>query len=268
MKKCKFCGCGSLKKKGTLKTKRGKTQRYQCKACLKTFTKRTGSLNYRHRVQHLREKIKEMYCEGMSLRAIGRVLKIHRITVEKYFLECSQISRECNLKKLSQGGIKTTYVQFDELETFERTKKRPLGVEVSVRAKTGEIISTKVCRIPVKALAVSKKYIEKWNSNINRENAITDMLLETEKAMNKDYAMVACDNATQPVRIAKDFFGDHRVQVYNSGAENKRIDLAFLKMRQDISRLRRRTLATTKRADRLQNHLDLYTDYHNTKRIA
>jgi len=268
MKLCQHCGSKDLRKRGTLKTKRGKTQRYQCKDCKKTFTKRNGTLNYRHRKQHLRQNITDMYCEGMSLRAIARTLSINYKTVVKYFLENANVSRENNLKRLAKGGIVTTYVQFDELETFEHTKKRPLGVQVSVRAKNGQIISTKVCYIPVKALSVSKSYIEEWNKNINRGIAITDMLLETKKSLNKNFSTVVCDNAKQPVAIAKKIFNKVNIQVYNSHEKNKRIDLAFLRMRQDISRLRRKTLATTKRKERLQKHLDLYTDYHTEKRIA
>lgn len=268
MIKCSHCNSQDIVKKGRMKTKRGSTQRYRCKACLRTFTKRTHTLNYRHRKQNLRDKITALYCEGMSQRAMARVLKINRKTVEKYFIENANVSRYKNLKRLNQGAIKTTYVQFDELETFEQGKRRPLGVQCSVRAKTGEIISTKVCRIPVKALAISKQYIDHWNQNVNRSTAITDMLLDTKKALNNKYATIACDNAKQPVSLAKKILQSHKVQVYNSGAENKKIDLTFMKMRQDISRLRRRTLATTKRQDRLQAHLDLYTDYHNMKRIA
>ena len=268
MKLCQYCGSKEIRKRGTLKTKRGKTQRYQCKKCKKTFTKRNGTLNYRHKKQHLRDKITTLYCEGMSLRAIARALNTTLKTVLKYFLENSNVSRYKNLKRLEQGDIVTTYVQFDELETFEHTKKRPLGVECSIRAKTGQIISTKVCTIPVKALAVSKYYTQHWNKNINRESAITDMLLETKKALSDEFSTIACDNAKQPVSIAKKIFKKENIQVYNSYSQNKRIDLTFLKMRQDISRLRRKTLATTKKRENLQKHLDLYTDYHNTKRVA
>ena len=266
--KCPHCNNEKLRKRGSMKTKRGIVQRFECKACNKTFTQRTGSLNYRHRKQDLRTTITELYCEGMSLRAIARVLKIHRKTVTKYFLENAQVAKTKNLKTLLEGGIITTYAQFDELETFEHTKRRPLGVEASIRAKTGEIISMKVATIPVKSLKTSAEYKEKWNKQINRRIVLTDMLLETEQALNKDYAMVACDNAAQLIKIATNIFGSHRVQVINTRLSNKRIDYAFLKLRQDISRLRRRTLATTKKRESLQMHLDLYTDYHNTKRIA
>ena len=266
--KCPNCQSEKIRKRGSMKTKRGKAQRYECKTCNKTFTKRNESINYRKRKQHLREKITTLYCEGMSLRAICRALKIHRKTVTKYFIENSDKAWLNNMRRLREGGIITTYVQFDELETFEHTKKRPLGVQVSIRAKTGEIIHTKVCKIPVKALSVSKDYIVKWNKNIDRRQAIADLLWNTKHALKKDFASIACDGARLPAKIAESVFFDKQFNVIATKTRNKRIDLTFLKMRQDISRLRRRTLATTKKRDNLQKHLDLYTDYHNTKRIA
>lgn len=266
--KCPKCQSKKIRKRGSMTTKRGTTQRYECKSCQRTFTKRNESINYRHRKQHLREKIRVLYCEGMSLRAIGRALNLHRNTVTKYFLENANRAWSNNMRRLREGGIVTTYVQFDELETFEWTKKRPLGVQVSIRVKTGEIIHTKVCKIPVKALSVSKDYINKWNKKVNRRPAIAEMLWNTKHALNKDFATIVCDGARLPAKVAQDVFFDKQFNVVATLSRNKKIDLTFLKMRQDISRLRRRTLATTKHRRYLQKHLDLYTDYHNTKRIA
>ena len=199
---------------------------------------------------------------------MARALKTSRKTIEKYFLENSLIAKKNNKQNLDKGKIVTTYVQFDELETFEHTKRKPLGVQVSIRAKTGEIISAKVGTIQVKALAVSKSYINYWNSKLTRSIAIKEALKETKKALNKDYSLISFDEARQPLKIASDIYGDNSIQVHKSKAKNKRIDLCFLKMRQDISRLRRRTLATTKRRENLQRHLDLYIDYHNKYRVA
>ena len=268
-KKCPHCQSENIRKRGFMKSKRGKTARYQCKDCNKTFTKRTGTINHRHRKQHLRDKLKTLYCEGMSLRAIARAEKINFKTVVRYFLENSEVSKSKTTKALDKGSIYTSYIQFDELETFEHTKKKPLGVQVSIRWKTGEIISTKVCKIPVKALSVSKSYIEKWNKNIDRKDALISLFQDTKKSFKKDYCLLAGDSAPLPLKVANDLFQDDKnIQVHNSKERNKRIDLVFLKMRQDISRLRRKTLATTKKRDNLQRHLDLYTDYHNEKRIA
>jgi hypothetical protein len=38
------------------------------------------------------------------------------------------------------GELKTSFVQFDEMETFEHIRPKPLSIAIAVRAKTGEII--------------------------------------------------------------------------------------------------------------------------------
>ena len=44
------------------------------------------------------------------------------------------------------------------------------------------------------------------NSKVKKETAITDMLLETKKALNDKFSTIACDNAKQPMSIAKRIF--------------------------------------------------------------
>ena len=114
--KCPHCQSEKNKKFGKLKTKRGPTQKYKCKDCDKIFTKRTGTINYRKRKQHLREQITKRYCEKQSLRAIARTLNASYPTVVKYFRENNDFSRQANKKRLGKGLI-TSYVEFDQLET-------------------------------------------------------------------------------------------------------------------------------------------------------
>ena len=104
-----------------------------------------------------------MYCERMSLRGIARTLNIDIKTVVRYFLENSEVSKFKNFNDLETGKIKTSYLQFDQLETYEHTKRKPVGVQISIRHKTGEIVSAKVGYIPVRALSVSKEKTQKWN---------------------------------------------------------------------------------------------------------
>lgn len=44
--------------------------------------------------------------------------------------------------------LKTNYVQFDELFTYEKSKCLPVAVALAVRPKTGEIVSARAGRIP------------------------------------------------------------------------------------------------------------------------
>ncbi len=104
-----------------------------------------------------------MYCERMSLRGIARTLKISYPTVVKYFRENAELSREANKKRLDNTELMTSYVQFDQLESYEHTKRKPVGIQLSIRHKTGEIISAKAGYIPVRALSVSQTYSTEWN---------------------------------------------------------------------------------------------------------
>ena len=251
-----------------MKTKRGKTARYECLDCFKTFTKRTGAVNYRKRKQELRDKITRMYCERMSLRGIARTLNIDIKTAVRYFLENSEVSKNRNLKDLKQGKIKTSFMQFDQLETYEHTKRRPVGIQISIRHKTGEIISAKVGYAPLRALSVSKKEIETWNKEFASNKNLIDMLIESKDALKKNQSTITCDSYRPQIKVLQNLVKDTSIQIQPSTKENKKIDRVFRKMRQDISRLGRKTLSTTKKIENLQRHLDLYIDYNNNQRLA
>lgn len=266
--KCIYCKSKEVKKNGVLKTKRGKTQRYKCKVCKKTFTKRNNSINYRHRKQHLRDAITNMYCERMSLRGIARTLNISYPTVVKYFRENAKLAKKATKKRLNEKGLITSYVQFDQLETYEHTKRKPVGIQLSIRHKTGEIISAKAGYIPIRALTVSKPYSTEWNKRANQSNHTYRMLQETKKALNPKGSTITCDGYRPQIKLLKNICKQPFITIQPSSKEHKKIDRVFRRMRQDMSRLGRKTLSTTKRLEHLQNHLDLYTDYHNIKRAA
>ena len=96
----------------------------------------------------------------------------------------------------------TKYVQFDEMETFEHNKERPLGIELSIRPKTGQILSSKVCRIPIKALTLSPMKKNEYNSKTNRVIVFKEMMLETSKALNENYSVLPCDGTPQIIHLA------------------------------------------------------------------
>ena len=265
MKNCKHCESENMRKVGSYKTKTATVQRWQCRACGKTQSGRTGSPNYRLRKQHLAKPIKTLYCERMSLRGISRALGVSRGTVNAYFLREAAKSKEANAATLDKRGIVSSYVQFDALETFEHTKRRPLGVWLSVRAKTGEIVAAKVHKTNIRALTISPAKRREWNQKTNVETSLVEFLNETKKSFNRVHTTLGCDGHYQTVNTARDICPKAEVVVLG---ENKKIDLSILKLRNDLSRLSRKSLCTTKKAERLQNHLDLYIDYHNENRIT
>lgn len=157
-------------------------------------------------------------------------------------------------------------MQFDQLETYEHTKRKPVGIQVSIRWKTGEIISAKAGYIPIRALTVSKAYSTAWNNSLKSSHTF-DMLRESRQALNEKGTLVSCDTEGAQVNLLKELYTESFLTLSPSNSENKKIDRVFRKMRQDISRLGRKTLSTTKKVKNLQRHLDLYIDYNNNHRL-
>ena len=94
------------------------------------------------------------------------------------------------------------------------------------------------------------------------------MIKETKKALNPSASTITCDGYFPQVKVLKDMCQEPEISIQPSTKEHKKIDRVFRRMRHDLSRLGRKTLSTTKSLSELQNHLDLYTDYHNVKRAA
>ena len=265
--KCPKCKSENIGKKGFQKTGKGKTQVYRCKDCKRRFTRRSHSINHRKRKQHLREKITKLYCEKMSLSGIARTLNINRKTVVRYFRENAELARKANKKRLGNDLI-TSYVQFDQLETYEHTRRKPVGIQISMRPKTNEVISAKAGYIPVRALTVSKTYSQEWNRKAHKSLHTQNMIFETKKALKKSGATLSCDKDRGQIKTVKDFCIEDYITIAPTSTRNKKIDMLFRRIRNDISRLNRKTICTTKEVAQLQNHLDLWIDYHNVKRAS
>lgn len=240
-----------------------RVQRYKCKACLRTFTARTFSKNYRLRKQRLTPMIIKLCCEGVSFRGIARTLEINVKTVESYFLREANIARDEQLKDIANGEIKTSFAQVDEVQTFEHSHKRPLGIQLAVRAKTSEIIVAKVCRIPMAAQTASRADKEAYQKMSTRNQAKVELALDLNKIM-RDSKTIKSDGKYFCREIVEKIVDNvNYISEVHRNNPIWRLDKVVLMMRQHVSRLRRSTLATTKRIDRLQNHLDLYIRYHN-----
>ena len=263
---CPKCASDNFSKKGKYKTRKNQIaiQRYKCRPCGFLFTANSLRKTYRQRKPELNKKVMALYCEGNTLRGIGRLLGISYNTVVAKFKFMANLARERHLKALQEGEIKTKYVQFDEMQTFEHTKKKPLGIELSIRPKTGQILAAKVCRIPMGAVTASPKAKAEYAKQTNRKQGMSEMLIETSKALNPSYSVLSCDGLYQNVTMAKKICDNSLIETHvNDHAGMWRLNHTCAKLRHHLSRLVRRTWATTKKMDRLQMHLDLFIACQN-----
>ncbi len=108
---------------GFSKSKAGKSRRYRCWNCKKTFCSTKGTPYYR--LQHSRSKFDEvamLSVEGINKSAISRVKSLAWNTVHRWLERAGKSCRNCSNKTLKDFEIKE--LQTDELCTFVENKKK------------------------------------------------------------------------------------------------------------------------------------------------
>lgn len=205
-----------------------------------------------------------MLCEGCTLNGISRILDLNVKTVERYFLAAAKRAQEAHLKALDRGDLKTNYIQADELETFEHSHKRPLGIELAIRPKTGQIISAKVARIPIKGLNVSPRVKQEYAKLNTRKQKQIEMLLDIKKTLRAgSYSTLEVDGKYIGARTVDQVLSDTLFNSSSRKSQMWRINKTCLSLRHYISRLTRQTVATTKKLERLELHLALFVAHRN-----
>lgn len=270
---------GFFIKKGYFRTahNRQHVPRYQCKTCKKLFSTRTMSSTYKQKKPEINQKIYKWYCSATTQRRMARVLGINRKTVIRKFLFMARQARKEHEKRVHEGQIKTTFVQFDEMETFEHTRLKPLSIAIAVRAKTGEIIEAQVSSKTAHgylAKLAQQKYGFRQDT---REAAREDVFKMINRCGQKDITVMTDKAGHYPYEILKFVPGAKIEQVKStqrrdrstdSDRRNKdprmfMINSVQARIRHDLSRMARRVWVTTKRPEFLQAHLDLYIAFNN-----
>ena len=137
-----------------------KVQRYFCLNCKKSFSQATFNPCYRQHKRQINEPLRQLLCSAVSMRRAARILRIHRVTVARKLTFLGKQAFSRILQSHNQWG-KIQEIQFDELETFEHSKCKPLSVAMAVLPKTRKILGFEVARMPSKGHLASisrKKY--------------------------------------------------------------------------------------------------------------
>jgi hypothetical protein len=171
-------------------------------------------------------------------------------------------------------------IQFDELETFERSKLLPLSVPLAVCAKSRRILGFQVASMPAKGLLVAaslKKYGYRKDERPEALQRLLNSLIPiSSETPTCELLSDQCPRYPGAVRAAFEKRAVHKTVKGRRGCvvgqgELKKIgkDPLFslnhtcAMLRANLNRLFRRTWCTTKRADRLIAHLWIYLHYHN-----
>ncbi len=251
-------------------------QRFFCRMCKTHFSVATLSVCYRQKKRTLNSRVARELVAGVSQRECQRILKINRKTVVRKFIfmaECAKI----NLAKLNLNRPKVTTFEFDDMETFEHSKCKPLSITLVVENKTRWILGHEVAQMPAKGLLTKISLKKYGNRNDHRPEASVKLFNKIGNYI-KPEALIKSDECPHYLGDVRRFFpkAQHKRYKGRKGCivgqgELKKIGFDPLfslnhtcaVLRARVNRLIRRTWCTTKKKERLSLHIALVTLHHN-----
>jgi transposase-like protein len=253
--------------------------RYQCKACGKKFSSHTAKPYYRQKKPYLNREVFSLYSSTLTQRRMARHLKVTRTTIVRKFLYLARLSKKQHESELRKWGA-TARVQFDEMESFEHTRLKPLTIAVAVDERSGKILATSVATIPAKGPLASisrAKYGYRPDHATKARTRVINIISQVAP-----FALVVTDAHPQYPALIESILpkATHKVakrakRAFQADSSRRNVDDELFRLnhmastlRHDLSRLLRRVWVTTKKASRLEAHLDLYIAYHNNYRLT
>lgn len=168
-------------------------------------------------------------------------------------------------------------LQFDDMETFEHSKCKPLSITLAIDHPSRRILGFRVSEMPAKG-KLAKISREKYGLRKDERSQARAGLFEELNPFLDAQAVIKSDmNPHYKPDVAKHFPG-HR-HIVTKGRRGCVVGQGELKrggrdplftlnhtcamLRDNISRLSRRTWCTTKRKERLAYSIAIYAFYHN-----
>jgi len=212
----------------------------------------------------------------MSLRRAAREMKLSRTTIARKLVFLGQWAfDQLEVTNASHEPCRT--MEFDDLETFEHTKCKPLSVTLAVEHGSRRILGFEVSRMPAKGPLVHLAR-KKYGPRRDERRRGRRFLFERIKPLIRADALIKSDeNPHYAPDVRKHFptakyeqFKGQRGSIVGQGELKRvRFDPLFslnhtcAMLRANINRLFRRTWCTTKLPENLNAHIAMYALYHN-----
>lgn len=216
-----------------------------------------------------------MLISGVSRRQIARTLRINFKTVERKLRLLARLSEEEMTRELLARKPEIE-VQFDEVETFEHTKLKPLSIPLVV-SSSRLVLGIGLAQMPAKGLLAKisrKKYGPRKDF---RDQEIRSVLLQSKKFIAEACHFTTDKKASYPNHL-KALWPELRHTTTNGGRgaiagygelKKKSFDIMFAlnhtaaMFRDHLATLKRRTWTTTKKPANLLLLLKIYAREHN-----
>jgi transposase-like protein len=253
-------------------------QRFLCRTCGHQFSKSTLSPRYHQKVRRINAPLYRLLSSGVSQARAARILKVDPKTVSRRLLFLTAQARRSQEEFLKSFPEKTLLqIQFDDLESSIHTKCKPVSVALAVEPKTRKILGFQVNQMPAKG-KLAKIALQKYGKRRDHRPRGWNTLFRHLRPLLSETCQVTSDeNPHYPKWIQKHLPQGTHIRIPGgrgavtgqSELRDKGFDPMFAlnhtcaMLRANINRLFRRTWCTSKKIERLADHIALYVDYHN-----
>ena len=249
-------------------------QRFKCYSCGKTVSNATFDDACWQKKRHLNHACMMMLSSLVSMRRIARVLNINPKTVAR---KLTYLGETLQQKMATQDFSHVSHIQFDELQTIEHTKLKPLSVAMAVSTKDRRIIGFRVASMPATGhlATLSRK---KYGSRPDHRRREFAALCQDIQPRLPGLHTIESDECSfyKPIlshvfpRAKHQQFKGKKGSIAGQGELKKVvrdplfcINHTFAMLRANINRLIRKTWCTTKKIQPLIHHLTVYMFVHN-----
>lgn len=252
--------------------------RFLCRDCGRHFSRATASACFGQKKRRINHRLKLLLCSGVSQRRSARILGVNEKTVARRLKFLAQEARRSQNEFLRRyQEQKIACVQFDDLETSEHSKCKPLSVALAVEPKSRRILSFQVSQMPAKGLLAATARRKYGPRNDERGSGWHDLMKELIPFVREDVVLISDENPHYPRFILK-----HHPKSVHAPVKGRRgciagqgelkkigfdplfsLNHTCAMLRANLNRLFRKTWCTTKKREGLRDHLALYVDYHN-----
>ena len=251
-------------------------QRYRCRSCRKTCSRATFSRWFRHKKRLKNAQLRKHFASAGTIRRAARGFSLNRKTVERKLMALG-FEAEANLRIENLSRPKVRVLEFDDMETFEHTKYKPLSITLAVQKRTRRILGLEVSMMPAKGLLAEKSRKKYGYRFEGRSIARRELFRQLQHTVH-DNALIKSDQNPHYVGDVAKFFPNARhvqfqgrrpASTGQGEIKKGKFDPLFAlnhtcaMFRANVSRLVRKTWVTTRRMDRLRAHLFIYAEYHN-----
>ena len=253
-------------------------QRYYCSSCTRSFSAQTHSFDYRLRKRRINQLVFRLLAKGLSQRGSAQVLGVDPKTIARRVIRFG----DCAKKHLARHNFlssKCSEIVFDEMETFEHTKLKPLTIPMAVEQGNRRILAVDVGKIAAKG-HLAKISLKKYGPRKCQRKKVLNNVFTNLKPKTTEFCIVKSDESQHYPKVVKKYFSDgqhlqykgRRPAIIGQGEMKKGgYDPLFSfnqtagMIRDNIKRLARRTWCTTKKIERLKDLLHIYIMYHNQR---